>query len=173
MDAEPVPEPGLSLKPSLRAAASVFVKLVAFLAFVMALPVLVAVLSGSSLGFLTGILVAETSLLAVLPAVAGLVLPAIRLMATQYDLDGEGVRVRSSVIARSDQRIPWEKVTLLRQQRSLVDRALGIQTVTIVAYGAQGATLDLVGLRDPAPVRDYAARKMRESASVDALFAND
>lgn len=169
----PAPEPGISLKPSLRAAASVFVKIVAFLAFVLLVPVIVAVLGGTDAGFLVAILIAETSLFAVLPALVGFLLPAIRLLATTYDLDAEGVRVRSSVIARSDQRVPWEKVTLLMHHRSLVDRVLGIATVTVVSYGAHGATLRLVGLRDPAPVRDYAARKMRESASVASLFTND
>lgn len=168
-----VPEPGLSLRPSLLAAASVFAKIVVFLAFVFAVPFLVALLSGSDLAFLGAVLLAETSVFAVLPAIAGLVLPAIRLFATRYDLDGEGVRVRSSIIARSDQLVPWDKVTLLMQHRSIVDRVLGIASVTIVSYGVKGATLHLVGLRDPAPVRDYAARKMRESASVASLFAND
>jgi uncharacterized membrane protein YdbT with pleckstrin-like domain len=168
-----VPEPGISLKPSLRAAASVFAKVVAFLAFVLTVPVIVALLGGTGMEALVAILIAETSLFAVLPAIIGILIPAVRLFATTYDLDGEGVRVRSSIIARSDQRVPWEKVTLLMQHRSLVDRVLGIASVTIVAYGAHGATLRLVGLRDPAPVRDYAARKMRESASVASLFTND
>jgi uncharacterized membrane protein YdbT with pleckstrin-like domain len=167
------PPPGLALKPSLRAAASVFAKVVAFIAFVLAVPIFVALLGGTGAEALAAILIAETSLFAVLPALAGILLPAIRLLATTYELDDEGVRVRSSIIARSDQRVPWEKVTLLVQHRSLVDRVLGIQTLTVVAYGAHGATLRLVGLRDPAPVRDYAARKMRASASVASLFTND
>ena len=170
---EAAPEPGLSLRPSLRAAASVFAKVVAFVGFVLAVPFLVALLSGSDVAFLGAILLAEPSLFAVVPAIAGLVLPAVRLLATRYDLDGDGVRVRSSIIARSDQLVPWDKVTLLMQHRSIVDRVLGIASVTIVSYGVKGATLHLVGLRDPTPVRDYAARKMRESASVASLFAND
>lgn len=170
---QPAPEPGILLKPSLLAAASVLAKVAAFLAFVLTVPIVVALLGGTGLEALAAILIAETSLFAVLPALVGILIPAVRLLATTYELDGDGVRVRSSIIARSDQRVPWEKVTLLLQHRSLVDRVLGIASVTIVAYGAHGATLRLVGLRDPAPVRDYAARKMRESASVASLFTND
>lgn len=172
-DWEPVPEPSLSLRPSLLAAASIFAKIVLLVGFVLAVPFLVALLSGSDIAFLGAILLAETSLFAVGPAIIGILLPAIRLLATRYDLDGEGVRVRSSIVARSDQLVPWDKVTLLMHRRSIVDRVLGIASVTIVSYGVKGATLHLVGLRDPAPVRDYAARKMRESASVATLFGND
>jgi uncharacterized membrane protein YdbT with pleckstrin-like domain len=94
-------------------------------------------------------------------------------MATRYELDAEGVRVRSSVIARSEERVAWEKVTLLVHRRGLVDRVLGIEALDVVAYGVRGTTLRLVGLRDARPLRDYAARHMRESASVAALFDND
>ncbi|MEK6975798.1 MAG: PH domain-containing protein [Candidatus Thermoplasmatota archaeon] len=169
----PASEPGFALRPSLLAAASIFAKLVSFIAFLLALPLIVAVLAGNGAAILGSVIAAQFGLFAVLPAIAGLLLPGIRLLATRYELDDEGVRIHSSIIARSDQRVPWDKVTLLVQQRSLVDRALGIETLTVIAYGARGATLNLVGLRDAAPLRDYAARKMRESASVAGLFAND
>lgn len=169
----PTPRPALAVKPSLRAAASTFAKVVALVAFLFALPIVVAFLSGNGLAIVGSVLLAEFSLFAMLPAIAGLLLPAIRLYATRYELDEDGVRVHSSIVARSDQRVTWDKVTLLVQHRSLIDRALGIESLAIVAYGARGTTLQLVGLRDAAPLRAFAARKMRESASVDALFAND
>lgn len=169
----PAPDPGLSLKPSLRAAASTFAKVLALAAFVLTVPFVGALLSGEGLAVLAAFLLAEFGFLAMLPAFAGLLLPAVRLWATRYELDAEGVRVHSSIVARSDQRVTWDKVTLLVQSRSLIDRALGIESVAIVAYGARGTTLHLVGLRDAAPVRDFAARHMRRSASVAALFAND
>lgn len=163
----------LTLKPSLRAAASTFAKVVGVLALAFAVPVLVAWVSGSGADVLASILAAQFGFAAALPAALTLLVPALRLAATRYDLDLEGVRVRSSIIARSDQRVPWEKVTLLVHRRTLVDRLLGIETLTVVAYGLRGATLQLVGLRDAAVVRDFAARRMRASASVASLFAND
>lgn len=173
MDWLPAPGPTLAIKPSLRAAASVFVKVAAFVAFVLSLPLLVAVLSGSGAAFFGSLLLAQFGLFAVLPAIFGIVVPAIRLAFTKYELDDEGVRVHSSIVARSDQRVPWDKVTLLLQVRTLADRFLGIERVTIVAYGMRGATLQLVGLRDASAVRDFAARRMRASASVASLFSND
>jgi uncharacterized membrane protein YdbT with pleckstrin-like domain len=163
----------LMIKPSLRAAASTFAKVVGVLALAFSVPVLVAWTSGRGADVFAAVLAAQFGFTAALPAALTLLVPALRLAATRYDLDLEGVRVHSSIIARSDQRVPWEKVTLLIHRRTLVDRLLGIETVTVIAYGLRGATLQLVGLRDAAVVRDFAARRMRASASVASLFAND
>jgi uncharacterized membrane protein YdbT with pleckstrin-like domain len=165
--------PAFSLKPSLLAAASTFARIVGVVALAFAVPLLVAWISGHGGSALAAIVAAQFGMAAVFPAAVTLLVPAIRLAATRYDLDAEGVRVRSSVLARSDQLVPWDKVTLLVHQRSIVERILGIESLTVVAYGVRGATLNLVGLHDAAPVRDYAAARMRDSASVAALFAND
>lgn len=169
----PAPEPGLRIKPSLRAAASIFAKVAGLVLFLVTLPVVVAVLAGSGAALLGAFLAAQFGLVAMVPAFIGLLVPAVRLLGTRYELDEAGVRVHSSIIARQEQRVTWDKVTLLLQRRSLVDRVLGIESVSVVAYGVRGTTLDLVGLRNAAPVRAYAARRMRESASVAALFDND
>jgi uncharacterized membrane protein YdbT with pleckstrin-like domain len=161
------------VKPSLLAAASVFLKVVAVIVLALATPALAAILAGQGAGILATFLALQFAAAGILPLIASIVVPAIRLAFTRYELDEEGVRVHSSVIARSDQRVPWDKVTLLVQSRSLTDRLLGIERLTVIAYGIRGATLSLVGLRDAGPLRDFAAKKMRESASVASLFAND
>lgn len=166
------PPTSMVLKPSLWAAASTFARVIGSIALALLAPFLVAVFLGRS-GLLASIILAEFSLLAVLPAAAALLVPAIRLAFTRYDLDEEGVRVHSDLVSRNDQRVSWEKVTVLQQRRSLVDRLAGIDNLHVVAYGARGTTLHLVGLRDVATVRQFAARKMRDAASVDALFRSD
>lgn len=162
----------LVLKPSLWAAASTFARVAGYLGLALLAPILAAIFLGRS-SALAAIVLAEFSLIAVLPAAAALLVPAIRLAFTRYHLDAEGVRVHSDLISRNDQRVPWEKVTVLHQRRSLVDRIAGIDTLDVVAYGARGTTLHLVGLRDITTVRQFAAQKMRDSASVEALFRND
>ncbi|HET6399233.1 MAG TPA: PH domain-containing protein, partial [Candidatus Thermoplasmatota archaeon] len=96
-----------------------------------------------------------------------------RLAFTRYHLDDEGVRVRTAFLGRSERRVPWGKVTLVRHRRTLLDRLFGLSRVEIVAYGDRGAVLHLTGLRDARPVRQRAAMQMRRSASVAGLFRND
>lgn len=162
----------LRVKPSLRAAASTFARVASYLLVAAAAPLLVAVLAGRS-GVLAAIVLAEFSFFAVVPAAAALLIPAVRLAFTRYDLDEDGVRVHSDLVSRSDQRVPWDKVTLLVQRRSLIDRILGISSIDVVAYGTRGTTLHLVGLHDPAAVRTFAAQRMLQAASVQSLFRND
>lgn len=169
---EPQATTALVLRPSLWAAASTFARVAGYLGLALLAPVMVAIFAGRS-SALAAIILAEFSLLAVLPAAAALLVPAIRLAFTKYHLDDDGVRVHSDLISRNDQRVPWEKVTVLQQRRSLVDRLAGIDNLHVVAYGARGTTLHLVGLRNVKPVRDFAAQRMRESASVESLLRND
>lgn len=102
-----------------------------------------------------------------------LVVPLARVALTRYVVDGDGLRVSSSLLQRSDQRVPWDKVTALRHKRSLIGALVGIETLEVVAYGRKGTTLRLVGLRDAAELRSLVARRMRETASVTALVRND
>jgi uncharacterized membrane protein YdbT with pleckstrin-like domain len=162
----------LELRPSLWAAASTFARVASYLGISLLAPVLVAVFLGRS-ALIASFLLAELSLAAVLPASIFILIPAVRLAFTKYSLDEDGVRVHSDLVSRNDQRVPWEKVTVLQQHRSIVDRLAGIENLDVVAYGARGTTLRLVGLRDVDAVRRLASRRMREAASVEALFRSD
>lgn len=102
-----------------------------------------------------------------------LVVPVARVALTRYVVDGDGLRVSSSFLQRSDQRVPWDKVTALRHKRSLIGALVGIETLEVVAYGQKGTTLRLIGLRDAAELRALVARRMRETATVTALVSND
>ncbi len=99
--------------------------------------------------------------------------PAFQLAFTRYHVDGEGIRVHTQILSRTERRVTWEKVTALRQRRTLLDRLFGIERVDVIAYGQRGATLQLVGLRDAPWLRNLVARRMRENASVEALFRSD
>ncbi len=99
--------------------------------------------------------------------------PVVKVAFTRYTFDEEGIRVRVQVLGRTDQRVPWEKVTALRHRRGILDRLLGLGRLDVIAYGEKGTVLRLVGLRDDRRLRDLVARRMRESASVASLFRND
>lgn len=99
--------------------------------------------------------------------------PAVRVAFTTYSFDERGVRVRSQVLATLDHRIPWDKVTAVRQRRTLVDRIVGTTRIEVIAYGVRGATLRLVGLHDGKAVRDLVARTMREHCTALAFQDSD
>ena len=101
------------------------------------------------------------------------VVPVVRVAFTRYVVDADGLRVTSTLLQRSDQRVPWEKVTAIRHRRSLLGALVGVETIEVVAYGKRGATLRLEGLRDAAALRALVARRMRETATVAALVRND
>jgi uncharacterized membrane protein YdbT with pleckstrin-like domain len=97
----------------------------------------------------------------------------VQIAFTTYTFDDDGLIVRTQVLARSERRVPWEKVTALRHRRTWLDALLRIERLDVIAYGERGTTLHLVGLRDAAPLRAEVARRMRETATVEALLRSD
>lgn len=116
-----------------------------------------------------------TSLQAIqlLPAVAAAMLPGIRLLFTTYTVDDEGIRTTTQILQRTENHVAWPKVTALTERRTLIDRALGLSRLTVVAYGERGTRIQLQGLREVVPLRGRIAREMRRAATVEALFGND
>lgn len=108
-------------------------------------------------------------LFALAPALA----PVVQVFTTRYVLTGDGIRQRRQFLSKEEHKVSWEKVTALKHRRTVMDRLLGIERLDVIAYGERGATLHLVGLRDAAPLRDHVGLRMRQSASVDALFRAD
>ncbi len=107
----------------------------------------------------------------VVPAVVATI-PAIRLLFTRYIIEEDGMRERVQILNRTERRIGWDKVTLLRQRRTFFDWLLRIERLDVIAYGERGATIHLLGLRGSA-LRDHLAREMRRHASVQGLLQND
>lgn len=99
--------------------------------------------------------------------------PALRLLFTRYVFDHEGIQVRTALLAKTDQRVPWRKVTAVVHRRGLLECWLGIARIDVSAYGRKGTTIHLLGLRDAAKVKDVLARRMMGNATVEAMFEND
>lgn len=108
-------------------------------------------------------------LFALAPAMA----PVVQVFTTRYVLSADGIRQRRQFLSKEEHKVAWEKVTALKHRRSIMDRLLGIERLDVIAYGERGATIHLIGLRDAAPLRNHVGLRMRESASVDALFRAD
>lgn len=161
-----------TFRPSLLAALEVPVNVLVFLGFLF-LPFLVgsAVVARDPLvlilpGFVVG-------LLNFFPAFFAALAPAFQILFTRYTIDEDGVRVTTKFFTKRESRVSWAKITALQHRRTVVDRVCGIERLDIVAYGARGTTLHLVGLRNAAEIRNLVAQKMRAYATVEALFSND
>lgn len=168
------PDAPIELRPSLLAAFDVAAKL-AFLVLAAALPLLIGLaFSGDLRVFLAGIVAA------VLGGTTGLVYagiaafaPLVQLAFTRYIIEPDGIRVRTQILSKTERRVQWEKITMLHHRRSVVDRVFGLDRLDVIAYGARGTTLHLVGLRGAAGLRDLVARRMREHAAVGGRFGDD
>lgn len=170
------------VRPSLRAAVERFLTVFSAL-FALAVPFLIIFAIRSATGtdpdvdprpvqFFGAFAVLDVLMSFIIPAVLSLA-PAVQIGFTRYVFDDEGIRERVQVLARTERRVRWDKVTALHHRRTLLDRALGIERLDVVAYGERGTTLHLVGLREAAHLRGIVARQMRREATIGHLVAND
>ncbi len=162
----------LIVRPSLRAGVERFLAALAGVS-VFFVPIIVGVFLGTDDGRQAGVLGGLDIVFSIAVPLAVSVTPAIRLAFTRYIFDDEGIRERVQLLSKTEKRVKWEKVTALQHRRTLLDRILGVERLDIIAYGARGATLHLVGLREAGPLRGIVARQMRQQASVRRLFSND
>jgi uncharacterized membrane protein YdbT with pleckstrin-like domain len=176
---ERLPEPGeegghITLKPSLWAGLDIVAKAVMGILLV-ALPFVLSAFfqgdAGRTIGLLA--LVVGGFDFTLIYATLAALFPMAQLAFTRYVVDEEGIRVHVQLFNRSETRVAWEKITLLRQRRTLVDRLFGIERLDVVAHGVRGTTLRLVGLRDAPRLRNLVAERMRASASVTSLLRSD
>jgi uncharacterized membrane protein YdbT with pleckstrin-like domain len=162
----------LIVRPSLKAGVGRFLVALSGLVVVFA-PLALGVGASLDEPGLAGVLAAWQFFASIGGAVLVSLAPAVQLAFTRYVLDDEGIRERVQILSKSDKRIQWEKVTALQHRRTLLDRALRIERLDVIAYGERGATLHLVGLHDAAHLRNLVAREMRRQANVRRLLSND
>ncbi len=162
----------LVVRPSLRAAVERF--LAALLGVsVFFVPVIIGLIIEGDREVEAGILGGLDVMFSIaLPLLLSLA-PAVQLAFTRYVFDDEGIRERVQLLSKTEKRVKWEKVTALQHRRTLLDHILGVERLDVIAYGARGATIHLVGLRDAGSLRGIVARQMRRQANVQRLFSND
>lgn len=175
----PVPHGGFVMRPSLRAATGQMLTVIAYLVMLGIPSLVVGRLAAGNLDLspeaLVGLLLAAVglALAGLYPILIAVVAPFLQLGFTRYVLDQDGIHVRTRILASKEQRVPWEKVTSVTHRRSVFDSVLGIERLDVVAYGARGTTLHLVGLRNAASLRNLVALRMRQSASFESFLRRD
>jgi len=100
-------------------------------------------------------------------------LPAVRVLFTSYEVNESGLRARTAMLATTEQKVPWEKVTLLRHKRTLLDTIFGLEHLDVVAYRKHGATVRIVGLRRNSTMPAWMGEAMRKNSSIGALLRAD
>lgn len=159
------------LRPSLLAAVETVGKILGVIGGFTLPIVLPAIILGEAVA--AGAFFAFSQLAGLYPALIAAAVPAVNLAFTRYQVDEDGVRVRTQFLQKKEQRVPWEKITAVRHRRTVWDVMTGLERIDVIAYGERGATLHLVGLRDAGSLRDLISQKMRSTATVEALFRGD
>ncbi len=162
----------LVVRPSLRAAFERFIVALAGVS-VFFVPIFIGLALGTEDRADEGIAGGLNLIFGLVVPIGASMVPAIQLAFTRYIFDDEGIRERVQLLNKTEKRVKWEKVTALQHRRTVLDKLLGVERLDVIAYGARGTTLHLVGLRDAGPLRGMVARQMRAQASVKRLFSND
>ncbi|PSQ06412.1 hypothetical protein BRC97_06430 [Halobacteriales archaeon QS_6_71_20] len=85
----------------------------------------------------------------------------------EYELLPEHLLVRSGVLARQEREIPLRRVQNVDVRRSLLQRLLGLATLTVetAGGGSSEATLDAVSLTDAETLREELGARGREASA--------
>jgi len=96
-----------------------------------------------------------------------------------YRFSPSGIAMGSGILFRSEQQLTYARMQDIHLSQNIVERWLGIGTVTVQTAGAgAGGNLRIVGVRDFNGIRDYLYAKMRgvrdesHGASTDALLTD-
>jgi putative membrane protein len=79
-----------------------------------------------------------------------------------YRFDDEGVAMGVGILFRREQQLTYARMQDIHVSQNLLERWLGIGTVTVQTAGAgAGGNLSIVGIRDFEAVRDFLYAKLR------------
>ena len=86
----------------------------------------------------------------------------------RYRFDDEGVSMSWGLFFRREVYLTYRRVQDIHVTRNLVERWMGLAKVLIqTASGTSGATMAIVGIRDPEPLRDFLYQRMRGARGLD------
>lgn len=86
----------------------------------------------------------------------------IRFRTLQYRFDDEGVSMSWGLLFHNEVYLTYRRIQDIHVTRNLIERWMGLAKVPIqTASGTSGATMDIVGIRDPEPLRDFLYERMR------------
>ena len=86
----------------------------------------------------------------------------IRFKTLRYRFDDDGVAMSWGLLFHREIYLTYRRIQDIHVTRNIVERWMGLAKVPIqTASGTSGATMQIVGIRDPEPLRDFLYEKMR------------
>ncbi|NKB71183.1 MAG: PH domain-containing protein [Candidatus Latescibacteria bacterium] len=86
----------------------------------------------------------------------------IRFRTLRYAFDGEGVSMSWGLLFHHEVYLTYRRIQDIHVSRNIIERWMGLAKVPIqTASGSSGATMLIVGIRDPEPLRDFLYTRMR------------
>lgn len=80
----------------------------------------------------------------------------IRFKTLRYRFDDEGVAMSWGLLFHKEVYLTYRRIQDIHVTRNLVERWMGLAKVPIqTASGTSGATMNIVGIRNPEPLRDF------------------
>lgn len=92
----------------------------------------------------------------------------IRFKTLRYRFDDDGVAMSWGLLYYKEIYLTYRRIQDIHVTRNIVERWMGLAKVPIqTASGTSGATMDIVGIRNPEPLRDFLYERMRGARSED------
>jgi len=91
----------------------------------------------------------------------------------RYKFDDEGISMRWGLLWQQEINLTYRRIQDIHVTRGLIERWLGLASVAVqTASGTSGAEMTIVGIKNPAQLRDFLYAKMR-GAEADASAGSD
>lgn len=86
----------------------------------------------------------------------------VRYRTLRYRFDDEGVSMSWGLLFHKEVHLTYRRLQDIHVTRNLLERWMGLAKVAIqTASGTSGATMTIVGIRNPEPLRDFLYERMR------------
>jgi len=93
----------------------------------------------------------------------------IRYKTMRYEIDEEGISMRWGLLFRREVYLTFRRIQDIHVTRNIVERWLGLAKVHIqTASGTGDATMQIEGILNPEPLRDFLYQRMRGARGHDA-----
>lgn len=92
----------------------------------------------------------------------------IRFKTLRYRFDEEGVAMSWGLLFHKEVYLTYRRIQDIHVTRNVVERWMGLAKVPIqTASGTSGATMNIEGIRNPEPLRDFLYERMRGAREQD------
>lgn len=86
----------------------------------------------------------------------------VRFKTLRYQFDDAGIAMSWGLLFHKEVYLTYRRIQDIHVTRNIVERWMGLAKVPIqTASGTSGATMTIVGIRNPEPLRDFLYERMR------------